>query len=392
MKRILLFILFAGLAFSSKSQTINLSDKAEVSVLTCGPSDLIYAIYGHTAIRVHDPARHWDVVFNYGVFSFSEPNFVYRFAKGNANYMLAPERFNDFYQDYIRNGRSIQEQVLNLNPNEKQHLLNFLINNSRPENREYRYDFFHDNCATRVRDVIAAQVDGKVEFPVENAGETFRRHVTDYQKILPWTNFGIQLVLGSPSDKMASAYEEMFLPDYLFQHFAEAKIVRKGESRPLVKASHTVYDAEAVQASWLMVHSPELILFLVFLLICRLCFRQLKSGKIHYGIDYLLLFIHGLIGLVLLWFFLYSEHPAMKANYNQLWAVCLNFPFLFVWLVKKWRPVFRWYWLLLSSWLLLFFPLSILFLPQEFHPGFYLLIAMLLCRSLLHSFFILRQK
>ncbi len=359
--------------------------------MSCGPSDLVHAIYGHTAIRVHDPVKQWDVVFNYGVFSFREPNFVYRFAKGNANYLLAPERFNQFYQEYIQNGRSIREQVLNLTQNEKQSILNFLIDNAKPENREYRYNFFMDNCATRVRDVVENTVDGDVKFPMEGEGKTFRQHAAEYQKILPWTNFGIQLVLGSPSDEVASAYQEMFLPDYLFQHFADATIVRNGKQVPLVKATNDLYDAESVHASWLTIHSPELILLGLLILIFWTTIRQLKSGRIRYGIDYVLLLVHGTIGLILAWFFLYSEHPAMHANYNQLWAVCLNLPFLFLWLVKKWRPVLRWYWVALSAWLLLFFPLSI-FLPQEIVPGFYLLIAMLLVRSLFHSRFLLDRK
>lgn len=374
----------------TKSQAI-LSEQAQISVMSCGPSDLIHAIYGHTAVRVHDPAQRLDVVFNYGVFSFREPNFVYRFAKGNANYMLAPERFMNFYQDYIANGRSIREQILNLDQPEKQQLFNFLVENARPENREYRYNFFEDNCATRIRDLIKTQVQGDVKFPEEGAGMTFRQHVANYQKILPWTNFGIQLVLGSPSDKIASAYNEMFLPDYLFAHLANSTIVADGQSRPLVKETKTIYEAEAVSVSWLQIHSPELILLVLLCMVGWLSFRQLKSGRVRYGVDYLLLFINGFAGLILLWFFLASEHPAMKSNYNQLWCIVLNLPFLLLWMIKKWRPVLRWYWLALSAWLLLFLPLS-LFLPQQFEPGFYMLIGMLLCRSLLHSRFLLQKK
>ena len=392
MKQILLAILLVfGIQSVVRSQSVILSPQAEISVMSCGPSDLIHAIYGHTAVRVHDPARNWDVVFNYGVFSFREPNFVYRFAKGNANYMLAPERYNDFYEDYIRNGRNIQEQVLNLTLSEKQQMLNFLIDNAKPENREYRYNFFYDNCATRVRDLIENQVDGKVEFPTDNVGMTFRQHAAAYQKILPWTNFGINLVLGSPSDKVASAYEEMFLPDYLYQHLAGAKIIKNGNERPLVKTTNSIYEADSVSASWLTIHSPEIILLVILIVLFRMTYGQLKSGKINYWIDYILLFINGLAGVVLLWFFLYSEHPAMAANYNQLWAIALNLPFLFLWMVKKWRSILRWYWVVLSGWLLLFLPLSLV-LPQEFAPGFYMLIAMLLVRSLLHSRFVLARK
>jgi hypothetical protein len=391
-KRILLVLaIIAGFSVPSFSQKIVLSDQAEISVLTCGASDLIHAIYGHTAVRVNDPAKHFDVVFNYGVFSFREPNFVYRFAKGNANYMLAPERYRDFYADYIRDGRSIREQVLNLRPEEKQQMLNFLVNNAKPENREYRYDFFFDNCATRVRDLVADQTEGAVAFPNESDGMTFRQHVTVYQKVLPWTNFGIQLVLGSPADQPASAYDEMFLPNYLFKHFAGSEIVTDGKSRPLVKATRLVYDAPERKVPKLVVYSPELVLLLALFLVFLVSYRQLKSGRVNYGIDYILLAVHGLIGVVLLWFFLCSGHPEMQANYNQLWAVWLNLPFLFLWMVKRWRPVLRWYWVVLSAWLLLFFPLS-LFLPQQFEAGFYMLIAMMLCRALLHSRFVFRRR
>jgi len=391
-KQILLLVaIVAGLSLRSYSQNIVLSDQAEISVMTCGVSDLIHAIYGHTAVRVNDPVKHFDVVFNFGVFSFREPNFVYRFAKGNANYMLAPERYSDFYEDYGRNGRSIQEQVLNLSPEEKQQMLNFLINNAKPENREYRYDFFFDNCATRVRDLVEKQVEGQLVFPTKNEGMTFRQHVTKYQQILPWTNFGIQLVLGSPADQVASANEEMFLPQYLFKHFAGAKVETNGESHPLVLKTNMIYEAKEKTVSKLVIYSPELILFVLFLLVGLITFKQLKSRKVNYAIDYVLLFVNGLIGVVLLWFFLYSEHPEMKANYNQFWAIGLNLPFLFLWMIKPVRGVLRWYWVALSVWLLLFFPLSLV-LPQHFDTGFYLLTAMLLCRSLVHSRFLLTRN
>ncbi len=388
---VLLLLVYVAFGANARSQQIVLSPAAEISVMTCGASDLIHAIYGHTAIRVNDPAQHWDVVFNYGVFSFSQPNFVYRFATGKTDYMLAPERYSSFYNGYVRNGRSIEEQVLNLTPAEKQEMLDFLMDNARPENREYRYNFFHDNCATRVRDAVDRELKGQLEWDQQSEHKTFRQHVTEYQKILPWTNFGIQLVLGSPSDKTASAWEEMFLPAYLYQHFAKAqRLSPSGKAQPLVKHTNLVFEAPTATASWLVIHSPELILLAILLLIFFISYQQLRKGEISYTLDYLLLIVNGLVGLILLWFFLYSEHPAMRANYNQLWAIWLNLPFAFLWMVKKWRPLLRWYWVALSAWLILFIPAS-LFIPQEFFPGFYMLIAMLLCRSLLHSRFVLRS-
>ena len=378
--------------FPLKSDAIHLSPSAEISVLTCGPNNEVYAIYGHTAIRVKDPKRMFDVVFNYGVFSFNAPHFVYRFAKGQTDYMLAAERYNDFYESYKRDGRSIREQVLNLTQDEKQHLLDFLIENAEPQNREYRYNFFFDNCASRVRDVVEKEVDGKVIFP-ENTGqnESFRKHAAQYQKVLPWTNFGILLTLGSPSDNVASAYQEMFLPDYLEKHFAEAQIKTGDETRPLVKDTRIIYDASGPKQSGFNPLSPFVVMLVSLIFVVFISIRQLQTNKITYWVDYMLLFITGLAGAAVLWLVTYSEHPAMHSNYNLWWAVPANLPFMFAWMVKKWRPFLKWYWKALSVWLILFFLFNFL-IPQSFHIGFYLLTLMVLCRSLLHVYWILQVK
>ncbi|WP_321287214.1 DUF4105 domain-containing protein [uncultured Sunxiuqinia sp.] len=393
MKRLLfVLILLFVVATPFKSKAFELSDEAEISVLTCGPSDLIHAIYGHTAVRVQDPQRLFDVVFNYGVFSFSQPNFVYRFAKGRTDYMLAPEKYADFYHGYKRNGRSIKAQVLNLTQKEKQQMLDFLIWNSKPENREYRYNFFYDNCATRVRDLVVNQIDANVAFQDEKGmGMTFREHANEYQKVLPWTNFGIHLTLGSPADKTASAYEEMFLPDYLMKHFAQAQIEQDGVSRPLVKETRIIYDSENENSTGFNLLSPVPVLSIALLLVLWISCSQYKTKKVNYLLDYVLLFVTGLMGLVALWLVTYSEHPAMHPNYNLWWAVPANLPFLFLWMVKKWRQSLKWYWKALAVWLILFCLFSF-FIPQTFHVGFYLLTLMMLCRALLHSFLFLRAK
>ncbi len=377
---------------SNQVEAITLSPKAEVSVLTCGPSSLIHAIYGHTAIRVNDPLRGFDVVFNYGVFSFSKPNFVYRFAKGQTDYMLAPEYFTDFYKGYKKNGRSIKEQILDLTPSEKQKLLDFLFENAKPENREYRYNFFFDNCATRVRDVIENQVDSKIVFKEDNGlNKTFRQHVTVYQKILPWTDFGIHITLGSPSDVVATAYEEMFLPDFLMKHFDEAKIVNGAEERLLVKETRTIYNSENKNKTALNLLAPVFVFSLLLVLVVVFTFWEMKKKKHSYFTDYVLLFITGLAGMVLLWFVFVSEHPAMKPNYNLLWALPANLLFMVLWMVKRLRRYLKWYWPALSIWIILFFLLNFL-IPQAFHVGFILITAMLLVRSAFQTYQVYRPS
>ncbi len=392
MKKIALpFILIFLLAFSFQGSAVNLSEAAEISVLTCGPSKQVHALYGHTAIRVQDPQQMLDVVFNYGVFSFNAPNFVYRFAKGKTDYLLAAEKYDDFYESYIQSGRRIDEQVLNLKQTEKQQMLDFLIWNAQPENREYRYNFFFDNCATRVRDMIESQVEGELVY-AEGTGLdwTFRKHVNEYQKVLPWINFGIHLTLGSPSDETATRWEEMFLPDFILKHFATAQIIDGDVSRPLVKSTRLVYDSGMKEAEWNPL-SPGVVLTVLLLVVLLESYRQFKNRQVSDWLDYGLLFVTGLIGLVLLWFVTFSEHPAMQTNYNLWWAVPSNLPFMFLWMVKKWRPALLWYWKALAVWLMLFFLFNFI-IPQTFPLGFYLIALMMLCRALLHSFLFLRRR
>ena len=119
--------------------------------------------------------------------------------------------------------------------------------------------------------------------------------------------------------------------------------------------------------------------------------RQFREKKISYRADYIVFGINGLMGIIMLWLALYSEHPAMHPNYNLVWAIPLNFVFVFVWKIKKWRPVTRYYFVLVSGWLLLFFLFGI-FLPQEFHVVFYLLAFIVFARSVLHSILIFRGR
>ena len=152
----LLVVVFVALAFNGLA--FQLSDQAKVSIITCSPGNEMYSVYGHSAIRVNDPRLNYDVAFNYGIFDFSSPNFLYRFCAGQTDYLLGAYRFDTFLNEYQQDKRSVFEQELNLTAKEKQAVVDFLVWNAQPENRVYRYNFFFDNCATRVRDVIADNV------------------------------------------------------------------------------------------------------------------------------------------------------------------------------------------------------------------------------------------
>ncbi|HBL75759.1 MAG: hypothetical protein A2W90_04465 [Bacteroidetes bacterium GWF2_42_66] len=388
----IVLILLLSFAFPFQAKSFTLSDQSVLSILTCGPNEEVYALYGHTAIRVNDPVHKVDLAFNYGVFSFDKPNFIYRFAKGETDYLLYPFQFNHFFEDYKKDQRSMYEQVLNLSQKEKQQLFDFLIWNAKEENREYRYNFFFDNCASRVRDVIEKQVDGKVIFPEKsNHPKTFRQLIKMYHGRDYWLNFGIDLVVCAPADRLATAYDEMFLPDYLMDHFAHAQIQDENGSRSLINETRTLFEAPPMPSPGFSITSPGIVFFLIALLVVYISVRQFRRNKIPALTDYLIYGMNGLMGVILLWFVLYSEHPAMSPNYNLIWAMPLNLLFALVWMVKKWRSVTRWYHVFMLGWMLLFTVFGSL-LPQSFHIVFYCFVLMVLSRAALHTVIIFRKR
>jgi len=169
MKHVLLiFGLLLTLSINVKGQS---SNETTVSLLTCGPGTELYTIFGHTALRIQNPVLGQDLVFNYGVFFVdNQVEFLVNFVSGNTNYVVAGYSYADFYSEYSSNGRWVKEQVLDLSSSETLAIQRFLFNNARPENRSYLYNFFYDNCSTRVKDVIEKHLpqysyaDSPIEF------------------------------------------------------------------------------------------------------------------------------------------------------------------------------------------------------------------------------------
>ena len=126
----------------------------EVSLITVGPGSDLYSKFGHSAIRLNDPDQNLDIAYNYGTFDFNTPNFYPKFVRGKLDYILSVDPTKPLLRYYFRTGREVIEQKLLLSPSEVQYLADFLAENYKPENRTYQYDFFYDNCATRIRDVL----------------------------------------------------------------------------------------------------------------------------------------------------------------------------------------------------------------------------------------------
>ena len=302
---------------------IQLSDRAEISVLTLGPwQGQTFTAFGHSAFRVHDPVHRIDAAYNYGVFDFDQPNFYLNFARGNNMYMLGVMRYPNFEYSYMSDNRYIHEQILNLRPYQKQKLFEFLQWNARPENREYLYDYFYDNCATKIPEVMLKVFGDSVVFDGSYVDTEYSfRELTDlYLEEQPWGDLGIDIGLGLPTDKIATPYEYMFLPDYVESGFAHASIIQNGMREPLVEDTKIIYESYPEEnAASLITPTIAFTLFLIVTLLVT--FRDFKRKRITMYFDGFLFSILGILGICLLLLWTATSHQAAAKNFNLLWAL-----------------------------------------------------------------------
>lgn len=302
---------------------VTLSGQAEISVLTLGPwQGEVFTAFGHSAIRVYDPLNGIDAAFNYGVFDFDDPNFYLNFARGNNMYMLGVFNYRHFRDAYVAENRYIHEQILNLRSDEKQKLFDFLEWNSRPENRKYLYDYFYDNCATKIPEVMLKVFGDSVVFDGSYITTDYSiRDLTDlYLQEQPWGDLGIDVGLGLPTDKIATPYEYMFLPDYVESGFAHASILHNGTREPLVKRTNVVYES-VPEENAAGIFRPVIVFSLFLLLIIFISYRDLRRKKLTAYVDAVLFTILGVLGVCLLLLWTATSHQAAAMNFNLLWAL-----------------------------------------------------------------------
>jgi hypothetical protein len=288
------------------------TENADVYLLTCAPGNATYSIYGHTALRICVSGTEIDRVYNWGIFDFSTPNFAFRFAKGRLDYMLGSYSYDTFIYEYVNEGRAVWSQPLNLTTAEKRKLFSLINENLKPENVKYRYDFFFDNCATRIRDILVASASDTIIFPVKEKQKSFRQLVDPNQKVLPWIDFGADMLLGLQADRKASPADEMFLPAYLMENLSASVIVHGGNREPILGEPVTVVDMPAVSAgAWTWM--PQLVFYLVLLFVILVTFVLGKPllGRIT---DIVLYIIFSVLALLLIFTNFFSEHDALHFN------------------------------------------------------------------------------
>lgn len=315
-------------------------DSLIVSFLTCNPGAEVYELCGHEAVRIRGigpEGEKIDSVWNYGTFDFNQPNFIYRFVKGETDYMLSAYPFAWFMPEYRATGRSVYEQDLNLNSDEALLLLTLLRQEAQPENRVYRYNYVKDNCATRILDRLDQSLSRPVIYPDTVAYATFRDEMRSYHKDYPWYQFGIDLALGSGIDYKLSGREDMFVPIEMMHKIEKARIP---DGRPLVKASRVLNqgteDATLGPGNpWL---TPIVISWLFFTGVAIACIYMWRKRKIMRWIYSLWFTLCGLTGCLLTFLIYISSHEATSPNLLFLWLNPLQLVIgVGIWF-RSWRP------------------------------------------------------
>lgn len=354
-------------------------DSLKISLLTCSPGPVIYEQYGHTAIRVQ--GKNLDLVFNYGVFDFNSAFFGLRFAQGKTDYMLGVERYDDFQESYKKRGSYIFSQELLLSQDKLDRLYTMLMENSMPTRRKYRYNIFYKNCTTCALDIIFRACGTVPRYPVPEQQVTTREMVHKYNEKYRYSKTGIDFLLGSSADTLLSAENSYFLPleamnfaSTVTNLFAPAKTIAEPQ-KPLEEPSNLL--------------TPGQLMILIFLTVLLICSVEWYRGNIWWGIDIAIFGTQGILGLIILFMVLFSEHPTTSPNFLLIILNPVPLCFLPATLLKLKREKLD-YFLIIEAVASIGFILIHQILPQEFDIVTVIFAATIALRSLsniLISFF-----
>jgi hypothetical protein len=360
----LLTLIAIVIAFSGIAQ---LSPQAKVYLLTCDPGQEIYTQFGHSAIRITDKQADIDLCFNWGMFEFDEDEFEFnmKFARGKLPYYMDIQTFPGFMAEYQYFQRTVRQCELNLTQEQKNELWLALQENYKPENRTYAYDFFFDNCASRIRDFFVRILGENLIFGKHPFAEkrTYRSIVNEFITSHPWTLFGINLVLGSRIDIPVSNENLMFLPVYMEEIFKTSTTLINGKEEPFVIHHVVLLQGETDKTTQTGILSPTLLTWGIFGLILFLMFAKMRRALSVLGT--VLFFSAGVLGIALLLMWIATDHQATKVNFNLLWA---NPLFVFIPLLTGFKRIFVRLHLFFRGLTIYFLAIILLWiiLPQDF--------------------------
>ena len=385
MKKILLqlfFIcIFAQLHICTAAQD---SSRLRISLLTCTPGEELYSTFGHSAYRVIDSNSVTDIVYNYGTFNFDDDGFYLKFVRGKLLYYVSAWNFQDFKYDYQTTNRGITEQVLNLSAAEKITIRHFLNENLKEGNKYYKYDFFFDNCTTRLRDILKKQHDSSFcQKPVMPPGSRFRQAIHQYldKNGKDWSKLGIDILLGQPCDAVMTAEQMQFLPDNLMKSLDSS-------DHPMVVSSQNLYSIQE-DKNKNSFFTPLVVFSLLLIIVVLIGFIKNKSDSYRIaqaflqGFDGLFFFLTGTLGIILILMWAGTDHTMCKNNFNLLWAwPTHSIIAFFVSSKKTWvKKYFKF-----TAIALIIVLISWFFLPQQMNNGLIPIVLLLIYRSAAKAF------
>jgi hypothetical protein len=359
----------------SQQDTCNL----RISLLTCSPGEELYSSWGHTAIRVTDRNTAMDMVFNYGTFDDSDPNFYLRFTRGIMYYALSAYPFVDFLDEYRFQGRGIIEQILEMPCAAKDSIFKALQINNTDENRFYSYYFHTDNCTTRAEDIIINNIGTGVIFKniLPSDDLTFRHLIHAYldnnQKY--WSKFGIDLFLGINLDKKMTNKESRFLPDYLKKGFDSAYI----NKQPLVQQSNIIIDWPQQGKDSLYWFTPFVVFTILLVIVGALSLsRSSWACKALLIFDSIFFFVIGLLGVLMLTLWIIRIDTVCRNNFNILWALPTHiFAAFFLRSSKAWvQKYFQ-----ITFWIGIVLAFTWFFIPQQLNNAIGPIVLLIIIRS-----------
>ncbi len=318
----------AAAAPIASAQSAEPGSNLTVYLLTFGWGEVSWERFGHNAIWIKDRARGTDTTYNWGMFDFNQPRFVWRFVTGDTRYWMEPINLNSMIAAYKRENRSVLAQELNLTPAQRLKLQQFVEWNALPENKFYRYDYYRDNCSTRLRDAIDHALSGQLQTATVTrmTSGTYRWHT---QRLMTGDiplYTGVSLALGHPADKPLSIWEEMFLPVRMANDLRTVSIPDSlGTPIPLVKSETAIFTAgrppEPAEPPF---YFPLFIAVgIVFAAALVILVRSAEGGSrvAMFGATVLASLwslIAGLSGLALVFAWLFTKHYFMGRNENLL--------------------------------------------------------------------------
>ncbi|MBO9698781.1 MAG: DUF4105 domain-containing protein [Sporocytophaga sp.] len=379
MKKFWLLLFSALLPFISFSLP-KLSPHAKVSLITVAPGQELYSSFGHSAIWIKDDSNYIDKVYNYGTFDFETPGFYSKFVRGKLLYMLSVSRSDYMFYGAEQEQRSVIEQQLNMTLSQKQKLYNFLETNYLPENRYYKYDFFYDNCSSRLRDAFKTALGDSLQFKnIVFKDQSFRQLIDPYLVNKQFQDLGMDLGLGAPADRIATPSQYMFLPDHLMNAIGNATVLSDSGKMAFVAKNNILFKANPPKDHGAPV-TPAMVFAALLLIGGFSTFVTWKKRPEAFTMDGILFLILGLFGLLLLFLWFGTDHKVTVHNWNIIWAFPTHL-IAAVLLFKKKRSVTTGYYFLLNGIVVLIFTACISVLPQEINMAIIPFLLLIILRS-----------